>query len=142
MMRSRKGIRTEENGKRHGTESSHSVGKSCHSKHRALAAHAIKKQQLIETGRDVFPDINLALYLDRGFFSVIYLEAVCILDLPSPILHCFVPVRLSLTLLPKALQRLWSSKTLLWPLVLPGSRSCLVAGGGISPHYRASVILL
>lgn len=75
-MRSRKGIRTEENGKMHGTESSHSVGKSCHSKHRALAVHAIKKQQLIETGRDVFPDINLALYLDRFFFC--YLSGGCL----------------------------------------------------------------
>ena len=63
VMRSKKGIRTEENGKMHSTESSHSVGKSHYSKPKALAIYAIKKQQLIRAGRDIFPDINLALYL-------------------------------------------------------------------------------
>lgn len=28
---------------------------------KALAIYAVKKQQLIEAGRDVFPDVNLAL---------------------------------------------------------------------------------
>lgn len=64
------------------------------------------------------------------------------LDLPNLILHCFVPARISLKLLPKAPQRLWSLSSLLWPLALTGTRSCLMAGGGISTHHQVSVILL
>lgn len=71
------------------------------------------------------------------------------LDLSNPILHCFVPARISLKLLPKAPQRLWSPSSLLWspssllwPLALTGTQSCLMAGGGISTHHQVSVILL